>query len=265
MRPSGIIALMTDFGHEGTFVGVMKGVILGLNPRARIVDLTHMLTPFEPVEAALWLRASYRFFPRGTIHVVVADPGVGGKRRIIAAQADGHLFLAPDNGILHPIVSAHKSKAHSVTEHKYFLQRLGRTFHGRDIFAPVAAHLSLGLAIERLGPAVREIHALDLPEPRLVQEHEIIGRIVLTDRFGNLITNIPRQMLEQLSPAEEIVVKVGSRTIHGVRRSYSGAPKGELLAVIGSLDTLEIACNQASAKTKLRARVGAAVHVIGRV
>jgi S-adenosylmethionine hydrolase len=261
MRPSGIITLMTDFGYDGTFVGVMKGVILGLNPKARIVDLTHALTPFEPVEAALWLRASYRFFPRGTIHVVVVDPGVGGKRRIIAAQADSHFFLAPDNGILHPILSAHHGKIRSLTERRFFLPHVSRTFHGRDIFAPVAAHLSVGLAIERLGPPVHEIHPLDLPEAKLVQEGEIVGRIVLSDRFGNLITNVPRQMLERLGPAEELAVKLGSKTIRGIRRSYSDAEKGELLAVVGSLDTLEIACNQASAKRKLRARVGAAVHV----
>jgi hypothetical protein len=265
MRPSGIITLMTDFGQEGTYAGVMKGVILGLNPRARIVDLTHTLTPFEPAEAALWLRASYHYFPKGAIHVVVVDPGVGGRRRIIAAHTDGHFFLAPDNGILHPILSTHKGNVHSVTDRRYFLAHVSRTFHGRDIFAPVAAHLSVGLAIERLGPPLPEIHPLDLPEPKLVQDREIVGRIVLTDRFGNLITNVPRPMLEHLGPADDLAVHIGSKTIHGIRRSYSDAPKGELLAVVGSLDTLEIACHQASAKRKLRARIGAAIHVVKRV
>ncbi len=262
MRPSGIVTLMTDFGAEGTFAGVMKGVIVGVNPRARIVDLTHALTPFEPAEAALWLRANYRFFPKGTVHVVVVDPGVGTKRRIIAAQADGHFFLAPDNGILHPIISAHKARIHSVTERKYFLPRVSRTFHGRDIFAPVAARLSLGLRIERLGPKVNDIRALDLPEAKLVQDGEIVGRIVLADRFGNLITNIPQRMLERLGSSEELAVKIGSKTIRGIRESYSDAPKGELLALMGSLETLEIACNQASAKRKLRARIGATVRVM---
>jgi len=191
----------------------------------------------------------------------VVDPGVGSRRRIIAAQTDGHFFLAPDNGILHPIVSAHKGRVHSVTARKYFLPHVSRTFQGRDIFAPVAAHLSLGLAIERLGPPVHDLHALELPEPRLVQDGEIVGRIVLIDRFGNLITNIPQQMLERLGPAQEIVVSVGSKTIRGIRRSYSDANKRELLALVGSLDTLEIACHQASAKRKLRARIGGVVHV----
>jgi hypothetical protein len=261
----GLITLTTDFGCDGTFVGVMKGVIAGINPFARVIDLTHSLPPFDTVEAALWLKGSYSFFPKGTVHVVVVDPGVGSARRIVAAGVEDHLFLAPDNGILDPILKkTSRGKVVAVTNKDYFLPNVSRTFHGRDIFAPVAAHLSLGVPLDKLGPPARLRGKLNLPEPRRTRDGGIVGEVVLCDRFGNLITNIPEGMLQGVGLTATLRVRIGKRSVFALCGSYSDVPRGEWVAVVGSLGTLELACSQANARELLGAGKGDAVCVMRR-
>jgi len=257
-----VVALLTDFGLKDVFVGLVKGVIAGINPEARVIDVTHALTPFEVVEAAFVLRATASYFPAGTVFCVVVDPGVGSSRRVLAARADERIFVAPDNGLLHPTLSrAAEAQVVSVENREYFLPRVSDTFHGRDIFAPVAAHLSLGLPLARLGRPAGRIEPLDLPEAILTPDGGVEGQVLLRDRFGNLITNIPAEMLDRLGPRERLCVEIAGCVICGLRRSYASAPPGDLLALVSSFDTLEIACNQHSAGDALGAERGDRVRV----
>ena len=263
--PPDAIALLTDFGLDDVFVGVMKGVIAGINPRVSVIDVTHALTPFEVAEAAFILRATAAYFAPGTVFCVVVDPGVGSARRVLAARADGRAFVAPDNGLLHPTLAQAK-RAHvvSVENRDYFLPHVSDTFHGRDIFAPVAAHLSLGLALEKLGPPAEDIETLDLPEASRTPDGAAEGQVILRDRFGNLITNIPADMLDAMGPRASLCVEIAGRVLPGLSRSYAAAPPGDLLALVSSFDTLEIACNQRSAGDVLGAERGDRVRVTRR-
>jgi len=255
------ISLLTDFGVNDVFVGVMKGVIAGICPQARVIDITHGVTPFDVLEAALLLRDAYHYFPPGSIHVAVVDPGVGGQRRIIAAAARGHIFLAPDNGILWPILAGdNNARVVTVSNHRYFLPQVSNTFHGRDIFAPVAAHLALGVPLNLLGPAVRDMHRLRVPEAQVRPNGTVSGEVLRFDRFGNLITNIPEGLLPGKGE-KDIYVRVGRRVIRGIARSYESVKPGELLAIVGSTGMLEIARNQGNARELLRARRGMSVRV----
>ena len=185
-----MIALLTDFGLEGGFVGVMKGVIYSINPEAKIVDITHNLTPHDIEEGAFYILTSYKYFPENTIFVVVVDPGVGGRRRIILTKSPKYCFIAPDNGILSWVLREEKAeKVLQVTQDKYFLKPISSTFHGRDIFAPVAGYLSKGIPISEFGDEIEDPVSISFPEP-IVRKEKIEGRVLLIDRFGNAITNL---------------------------------------------------------------------------
>jgi S-adenosylmethionine hydrolase len=237
---------MTDFGSKDHYAGAMKGVILGINPNARIVDITHEIEKFNIFEAAFKLISYYTYFPRGTVHVVVVDPGVGGQRRPIAAEAGGYFFVGPDNGVFSPVIdSVDNPRVVEITNAGYMLGNVSGTFHGRDIFAPAAAHLSSGVDICKLGDLAAEPVSLDIPEPS-VNGNEISGVVLYVDSFGNLITNIPAEIVRPDS-----TVYVGRRRIDRISGSYGEAGKGELLAIIGSAGLLEISVNQGSAKELL--------------
>ena len=237
-----IVTITTDFGLKDHYAGAMKGVILGINPGAVITDVTHAIEKFNIIEAAFKLRSFYSYFPEGTVHLVVVDPGVGGPRRPIAIQAHGYYFVGPDNGVFSFLFGLEdECKVIEITNRKYMLETVSSTFHGRDIFAPAAAHLSMGVGIDELGESVTSPETLEIPEPD-VRSGEILGVVIYEDSFGNLVTNIPSEMIQVGS-----IVYVDRMRIERIVSSYGGAGKGDLLAIIGSSGLLEISVNQGSA------------------
>ena len=260
------ITLTTDFGTRDWFVGTMKGVIARIAPTTRIIDLTHEVTPGEIRAGAFALRASYRFFPKGTVHVVVVDPGVGSARKAIAVQTADCFFVGPDNGVLSWALAREKVKAvHLITNADYFLKPLSRTFHGRDVFAPVAAHLSRGVPIHKFGPKIRDFIKLDWPAPRAQRAKRdrtfkrdstaVQGEIIYVDRFGNAISNLDAASLPHPAHGPVEVISKGRR-VCTLAEFYGAVPIGKPVAVMGSSGLLEIAVNDGSAARKLRLRVG---------
>lgn len=262
---SRIITLTTDFGTRDGFVGVMKGVILGINPNVTLVDITHEIEPQNIAQGAFVLANAVPYFPPDTIHLVIVDPGVGSARRALAAQVGKTFFVAPDNGVLsfvlHPssIVFRPPSSVVHLTNPKYFLPRISNTFHGRDIFAPVAAHLSLGVPLDALGTRIDDWVQLPL-ERATRHDDRIIGRVVYIDRFGNAITNIGEEMLEGLERAR-LVVRIGTHTLRGIRTTYADASPSEPLALVSSSWHVEIAVRNGNAARALEIRVGDVVTI----
>ncbi len=259
-----IITLTTDFGLGDGFVGTMKGVILRLNPTATIVDITHDIAPQNIEQGAFLFAASVKYFPENTIHVVVVDPGVGGARRPIAIQVGETIFVAPDNGVLSLAIrnSQLAVRAVHLTKPEYWLPRISHTFHGRDIFSPVAAHLSLGVPIEALGDPIDDWARLAPAPPTRRADGAIIGRAVHIDRFGNIVTNIAEEMLPAADRAR-ITVKIAGRTVHGVKQAYSDGATEQVIALISSSWSLEIAKREGNAAQELGVRIGDEVIVAG--
>ncbi len=256
----GLVTLTTDFGLSDHFVGVMKGVILGIHPAARIVDISHQVSPFEIAEAGFLIAQAWRYFPRGTVHVVVVDPGVGTLRRPILAEAGGHYFLAPDNGVLSMIYAAAPHKVRAVTAERYFLAPVSRTFHGRDIFAPVAARLSRGLPPARLGKLIRDYARQEFYRPVRTGKRIWSGSVLRIDRFGNLITNLRLEEFPSVA-ARPFLLRVGAETVTRFVKTYAEAPSGELVLLEGSSGFLEVAMNQSSAAKRLGCAAGAPVEL----
>jgi S-adenosylmethionine hydrolase len=259
-----VISLLTDFGTRDEYVGVIKGVILARNPQAVVVDISHAVAPQDVLGAAHMLKAAYPYFPHATVHVVVVDPGVGGRRAIVAlALEDGPLFLAPDNGVLTPILlDARPQEVVRVENPAFFLDRISRTFHGRDIFAPVAAAIASGVPLRRLGPpmAPGDLVRIDLLAARRDGANAVSGIIVGVDRFGNLITNIDAALLAA-APHPHVQVRIGAHRIQGLAATYEAAAPQRALALIGSRGTLEIAINCGNAAETLSVGTGATVRV----
>lgn len=258
-----IVTLLTDFGVQDEYVGVLKGVILGINASANIVDICHGIEAQDIVGAAHALTSAYPYFPGGTVHAAIVDPGVGTDRGIIAAQADGHRFIAPDNGLLAPILAASGALViHRVENEALFRHPVSRTFHGRDIIAPVAAHLSTGRPLEDLGPVVgfEDINILADAGVKRIAPNAVEGRIITVDRFGNLITNIRVQDLAG-PDRTQITLSVGEVTVSGLRTAYAQGSPGEPMALVGSRNTIEIAVREGSAARLLGLTKGATVHV----
>ncbi len=236
----------------------MKGVIAGIAPRCTVVDLTHDLPPGDIRGGAFALAASHRFFPKGTIHVAVVDPGVGSRRRAIAVQTANGVFVGPDNGVLSWALAKEKLRAlHALENEAYFLKPVSQTFHGRDIFAPVAAHLSRGVPIQKLGPALRDFVRLDWPEPRM-RRGGLEGEVVYIDRFGNAITNLEGRMLEGSGRASCEVHRKRRRNCP-LKTFYQAVPPKRPVALVGSSGFLEIAVNGGSAEKILSLRIGTRV------
>jgi S-adenosylmethionine hydrolase len=262
--PSGVITLTTDFGDQGPFVGVMKGAILTRFPQARLVDLTHQILVHWPAEAGFWLARAYQYFPPGTVHVAVVDPGVGTARNIIAVRAAGHVFLAPDNGLLAPVVARLREalivKLSAATLAGLAIQRPSATFHGRDIFAPVAAELAAGrLRFEALGAPVDTLVPAWVEEPA-VDSRSVTGMIITQDHFGNLITNIDHGLIERFRLP---LVHAGNHSFP-LLRTYGESRPGEHLALVNSFGVVEIARAEGSAAESLGLSRGAPVVVRDR-
>jgi hypothetical protein len=262
-----IITLTTDFGLQDEYVGSVKGVIYGIAPQAIIVDVTHGVPAFEIRSASHLLKAVFHSFPRGTIHMAVIDPGVGSDRAILGASIQGHYFLAPDNGLLVPIIRQFGvDLLVAVREQTFFRRPISRTFHGRDIFAPVAAHLSQGQPLSRFGPLL-EPGALDQPawsDPLVDEAGQLIGHVVWIDRFGNLITDIHLDHLAELGANESsrsLHISAGPHKLTGLAASYTQGFGGKVLAIIGSRNCLEIAVDRGSAAKTLGLYIGAEIQV----
>jgi len=251
LTPSGIITLTTDFGRRDPYVAMMKGVILSINRDARIVDITHLITAGSVKEGASILADSHRYFPSGTVHVAVVDPGVGGPRRPIALATETHFFVGPDNGLFWPVIQA-SGQCHVIhlTDKRYWMKDISPTFHGRDIFAPVAAYLSQGVNPFLMGEKIDDPMSLPAPLPRK-ENNGLAGEIIRIDHFGNLITNITREHLGPFLQSKGLTIRIGGLVLHRVNTTYSDVPEGQALALIGSSDELEIAVNRGNAARDL--------------
>jgi S-adenosylmethionine hydrolase len=260
-RPRPLITLLTDFGTRDAYVASLKGVILSLNPEANLVDLSHEVPPQDIRAGALILAAAAPFFPPGTIHLAVVDPGVGGGRRALAARGRDGYWVGPDNGLFHFIFGQAPDLALvSLENPAFFRPQVSATFHGRDIFAPVAAHLSLGVDLDRFGPRITDPVVLDLPQP-VFAPTVIQGEIISVDRFGNLISNLRLAQLTAWLGQATMRLQAGPLTLTGLARTYAQAAPGEFLALEGGHGFLEIACAQDSAARRLKAGVGLAVEI----
>jgi S-adenosylmethionine hydrolase len=255
-----LITLTTDFGTSDHFAGTMKGVILGIAPRSRVVDISHEVHAFEISEAAFVISQTYRYFPPKTIHVIVVDPGVGSARRPILAEMAGQYFIAPDNGVLSMIYPKEQAKVRHITAERYFLQPVSRTFHGRDIFAPVAAHLASGVTPAKFGKRVDDFLKLTLDQPNRTGKRVWTGTVLKVDRFGNLITNLHADQFGDLQ-TRPFELNAGLEKITRLALTFAECDPGELFVIIGSSGFIEVAVNQASAAKKLGCGVGSPVEL----
>lgn len=272
-----VITLTTDFGTGDAYVASMKGVILSINPKAVIVDICHSIEPQNILQAAFILSTAYQYFPEGTIHLAVVDPGVGSQRKAIILKTPTAFFVAPDNGILSYIIDELDKKpatqtaanpeprklgagleAVAITNPDFWHKPVSTTFHGRDIFAPVAAHLSLGVPIHKFGDSLSHVHAFPLPRPHHNTRGDLVGRVLHIDNFGNLITNIRSSDL----PAGKITVAIGKQQIRGISQFY--AEKEGLAAIIGSSGYLEISLKNGNAAAFLGLKAWAEIKLKGQ-
>ena len=266
----GIITLLTDFGTEDEYAGLMKGVILSVDPAVTLVDITHQIDRHDIIQAAFVIQSSYGYFPRGSVHITVVDPGVGTQRGILAVDTQGHFFLAPDNGVLSLVMRQAPCDAIiRVDNPRYYRPKVSHTFHGRDILAPVGAHICKGVPLTEMGSAVdvSECVLLSGISVRTGETGELIGRIVSIDRFGNVMTNIDAHRLSHLLGAggpDDLQVQVGAQMVSGLSQTYGHAEPHAALALIGSRGFLEIAVNQGSASQYFNLHKGDPVHVFVR-
>ncbi len=260
-RLPAIITLTTDFGVGSRYVGAMKGVILSINPHAQIVDISHSVPPHDIRAGAIVLAETAFWFPSGTVHVAVVDPGVGSKRRVVYAKIGEQQFVAPDNGVLSRLALLDRpSKIVSVDEPKHWLPEVSRTFHGRDIMAPVAARLSLGLAPEKLGESIEQLVELPWSEVQQVP-NRIEGEIIEVDSFGNLITNITKAMLDTVPSGDSVIITCDEHETVGIFSTFSDQPPMTLMAHVGSTGRLELAIVDENASAMLGVKVGSPVCV----
>ena len=269
--PSPLITLTTDFGTSDPYVGLVKGVVLGINPNITLVDVTHEIAPQNVLQGAFLLGNSYGFFPAHSIHLAVVDPGVGTARRPVLLDTPQGRFIGPDNGILSYVLLANgqpaptkvgqvalppQCRAYHLTNPRFWLRPLSSTFHGRDLFGPVAAHLSLGVSPRELGEEISSLICLPVATPEW-DDSRVLGRVVHIDRFGNLVTDLRASLFQD---NERVMVQVGGREIQGLSASY--AEGREILALIGSCNTLEVAVKNGSAVARLGSRIGDTVTVV---
>jgi S-adenosylmethionine hydrolase len=230
----------------------MKGVILGIAPEARLVDISHDVRSYDVVEGTFFVENTYRYFPEGTVHIVVVDPGVGSARRPIVSVSDHQIFVGPDNGVLSPVL---QNEVYHITNQNLFLSRVSKTFHGRDIFAPVAANIAHGMPVNLVGPRIVDFMRVSLPLPR-PQGNKLLGRVLRIDKFGNIITNFRRR---DLGP--NFTIRVEGLPITRLCSNFSEAEPGEFFAVEGSTGYIELALNQGSAADRLSVERGAEIEV----
>jgi len=250
-KPTGIITITTDFGQADPYVAIMKGVILTINPHVKLVDITHEIPAGSIQAGATIIKEAYKWFPKGTIHLCIIDPGVGGDRRSLLILADNYFFVGPDNGLFWPINELQPDiKIINLTERKYWLTDVSSTFHGRDIFAPVSAHLSLGIRPSLFGETASNLTTLSYPAPH-EKKGRLIGHVIRVDNFGNLITNITEERLRAFVESEGFMIRVGKIILKKISLSYNDVSRGNFLALIGSSNFLEIAINMGRASSIL--------------
>ncbi len=253
-----IITLTTDFGTKDGYVGAVKGVIKRINPEAEIIDITHEIEPFDVVGAAFALNNCYRYFPQNTIHLVVVDPGVGGKRQPLLIQSTDFFFVGPDNGSFSFILQNEEiDEIISISNRKYFLSILSSTFNARDIFAPVTAYQSLGVDIQEFGAPATDCSKLFIPQTKVSQKG-ITGEIIHVDNFGNLITNIEAKSVQKRKIKS---IEIKHKKINQIARSYYEIPEGKIGVLIGSSGFLEIATNQGNASKSMKAGLDTKVKI----
>jgi S-adenosylmethionine hydrolase len=246
-----MITLTTDFGLEDPYVGSMKGVILSINPRVRVIDIAHQLPAHHIIRAAYLLREVCPRFPPETIHVAVIDPGVGGQRRPVLLKIEDRFYIGPDNGVFGLLLEDFTLQgAWRLDNPEFFLPSVSQTFHGRDIFAPVAAHLAAGIPPASFGPTITDPEQRPFP-PHYEETAELRGQVVWVDRFGNCITNLPNKVVSRWARGASYVIQAASKRMTQVSTSYESTPEGEALALFNSVGLLEIACNQARADRSL--------------
>jgi len=255
-----LITFTTDFGTCDHFVATMKAVVLGIAPKARIVDITHEVTPFEVVEGAYTLAQAYSYFPKKTIHVVVVDPGVGSTRRPILAEMAGQFFVAPDNGVLSMVFAREKAKVRHITTEKFMLRPVSRTFHGRDVFSPVAAHLAMGVPPAKFGKLIEDHLRLSLDKPNRTGKRTWTGTVLKVDRFGNLITNLHIDEFSQIT-ARPFDLNIGLDKINRLALTFTECDPGEAFVIVGSSGYIEVAINQGSAAKALGCGAGSPVEL----
>lgn len=253
--------MLSDFGSRDHYVGTMKGVLLGICPDVTLVDITHDIAPHDVLDGALELAAAYRYFPAGTIFLAVVDPGVGSVRRGIAAEAGDYRFVCPDNGLLTAVArELPMKKVVELTERRYARPTVSRTFEGRDRFAPAAAWLAKGIQLAALGRNLPGIHRLDIPQAA-VDDDEMRGAVLRIDRFGNLVTNLDRKSVERFSRDGGVHIVAGGATVGRIVATYADIQPGEICALFGSTDHLELAANAGSAADALGLSRGAPVQI----
>ncbi len=260
-----IITLTTDFGLNDHFVGTVKGVILEIVPEATIVDICHSVQAFDVLDGALTIAQAYSYFPAGTVHMVVVDPGVGTARRPILVSSERHHFVAPDNGVM-SLIYGREERLHvrHITAEHYSLQPISNTFHARDIFAPVAAYLAKGVDSEKFGDEITDFVRFNAPKPKAASAGALKGVVLKVDRFGNLVTNItPKDapMIFQLDPVPFKIV-AGKREITAIHANYAEGQPGEVFGILGSMGYLEIAANRAAAAQLLGVGKGAEINIV---
>jgi S-adenosylmethionine hydrolase len=263
IRP--VITLTTDFGLSDHFAGVMKGVILGIQPAARIIDISHDVQPYQIADGAFTIAQAYRYFPKKTIHVVVVDPGVGSARRPLLAEVAGQYFVAPDNGVLSMIFAredggVEQATVRHITSERYFLQPLSRTFHGRDVFSPVAAHLAAGVTPAKFGKRIEDYLRASFDKPTHTGKRHWTGIVLKADHFGNLATNFHSDEFPSIR-THAFSLKAGSQVITRLALTFSECAPGELVAIVGSSGYIEVAAGQGSAAKALGCGAGAPIEL----
>ena len=260
-----LITFTTDFGLSGHFAGTMKGVVAGIAPAARVIDISHDIAPYNVTEAAFVIAEAWPYFPQRTIHVVVVDPGVGSSRRPILAEAGGHYFVAPDNGVLSMVFETVAHKVRVIANPKFMRHEISRTFHGRDVFAPAAAHLARGAKAAEFGKLIQDYVRTGIAKPSRAgrsrkNSDAWRGAILQVDRFGNLITNFAAADFAGIH-SRPFEMRLGGRRIHRLALTYAETAVGELFVIVGSSGYLEIAANQTSAAGVLGCSAGAPVEL----
>lgn len=259
MRP--IIALLSDFGTRDHYAGTMKGVVLGICPDATLVDITHDVPPHDVLAGALQLAASYRYFPAGTVFLAVVDPGVGSGRRGLAVEAGDYRFVAPDNGVLTAALEdVPPKRVVELTERRYARPTVSRTFEGRDRFAPAAAWLARGIQLSALGRPLSDYQRLDIPHA-VAEGDRLSGTVLLVDAFGNLVTNLERRTVESFGKAGPVQILVAGQPVPRLVSTYNDIGAGEVCALFGSSDHLELAAHADSAASRLGVARGAPVEI----
>ena len=261
MHANGVITFTTDFGISDTYAGIMKGIVLTANPNARLIDITHDIPPHDIINASFMLANAYEYFPPGTIHVAVVDPGVGGGRKSVAVLTENYFFVGPDNGIFTIVLS--KEKVMGIREIKnspFVMEKISNTFHGRDVFAPCAGYLSAGKNFSDVGPVINNIKYLEYPKVN-TNKNTLIGEIVSIDSFGNMITNISVEAVRSFIGKQKFEIYFAAERFNNIENTYNDVPIGKPLALFGSSGYLEISMNGGSASSYFMTPLGSTVTI----